>query len=109
MFKKNSVFPSAECPSEEVSFLEDGKTPSNKYGFFAIGEYLVPYAFVKMLEERSWKYIFNHAEVTSVRQIVGKRLWEKLSEEEKQVVGSCLLLLVDHGHMTNHVTGKKKY
>jgi hypothetical protein len=96
---KNSVFPSANCMASHISDLLGVDVPEGKFGFYQIGEHLVPYTFLADLEERFFDATFDHDAVISVRTIVGDEYWQGISPAEREVLPGCFLLLIEQGRI----------
>lgn len=94
-----TAFKYVNCHSEQISEVIGKDVPHGKFGFHLINDHLVPNNFLDDLEGRFFDVTFDHDQVISIRDIVGDAYIQGLTKAEREVLGACLLLLIEQGRL----------
>lgn len=105
----NSYFPYIDCDIEGsgVSVGPDGVPigatveahPGGPGCYLLIENHLVPGAFIDRLVEQvgTGTRLVSYGPVLSPREMCGEEFWGTLGANERQVIGHCLLMLIECG------------
>lgn len=102
----SKLFPAADVDADSIAAVINfapkfaGTTaPTGHVGFYLIKGTLVPYRFLGDLEfELTYKRL-NCFEVTKISDLLEEIYLASLSESELDVLGECVLLLIDEGRV----------
>ena len=76
------------------------------FGYFIVGDVLVPNAFLDRLGFHLGSEELNYGDALSPRQLCGDEFFLSLTDEEREVLGPCILLLVDEGRISMRFPGE---
>ena len=89
-----------------VEFAEEffgHEIPKDRYGYRRVGEKFVPKSLLERIEDHLGCTTFGASSVHSPREMVGKKFWKSLYQDEQDVLADCLFLLIAEGRITFHV------
>jgi hypothetical protein len=89
----------ADVESHRDDFLNHGKS-----GFVLIDDKLVPYSFIYRvyLAAEGNCQSCAYDTVYSVKEWIDEDLWKEFTDQEKKVIGPCLLILMEMGKIRLH-------
>jgi hypothetical protein len=100
----SNLFPTANCNAESIAFITQHvpsfagtSAPPKRLGFHLIKETLVPDSFVEDVGYALSEERLNCFEVTKISDLFGDTYLESLSASELDVLGACVLLLIEQG------------
>lgn len=100
----SNLFPSADCNAESITSLVEfvpqfagAGAPLGPVGFFFVKDTLVPYSFLGDLEYQLTYKRLNCFEVTKISDLFEEAYLASLSASERDVLGECVLLLIEQG------------
>lgn len=99
MLLKSKLYSSVSCNKVMVAELVGNDVPEDFFGFVLIGEHIVPNAFIDFVADAVSDTTFSYGAVFSVRDYVTEPLWECLDEDERQVLGGVIMLLIEQGRV----------
>ena len=71
--------------------------PDGEHGYVLIQGRLVPYSFIKFLEQYTNGKVIKYGEILSPESIVGAEVMKKLTIEEHEILSYCLLFMMAMG------------
>jgi hypothetical protein len=84
---------------EYTAGMHEGIDENDFIGFSVINDMLVPIAFVDRLSSHLALKEIVYGDVISPRQLCGDEFFNSLTAEERQVLASCILLLIEDGRI----------
>ncbi len=100
----STIFPTADCDANAIDFVarnvpEFAGTTATKgrFGFHLMGNVLVPYRFVDIVEHELTGDRLNCFKVTELSELFSDTFLTSLSPLEFKVLGGCVLLLIEKG------------
>ncbi len=98
MFYQSKIYKSAEITPELFKKLNKGKDPCLSYGFFVIGDKLVPSSLIDRIEDHLSYFKFDSDTVREVEELLGEEFWDSLDSQERAVAGDCILIAIENGY-----------
>ena len=117
MYELTKLFPATRCNSDRMEELAIGaptrSTVFRKYhgkSFMLIEDIVVPTAFLDELAAHpmSWGLIFDDDMAINAREMVGEWYWAGLSNDQRTVLGACLMILIEQGRVVLEFSSAKK-
>jgi len=100
----SKLFPSANCNAESIAFVTKcvpsfagTSAPTGPVGFHLVKDTLVPYSFLQDVEYELTEKRLNCFEVTKMSELFDEAYLTSLSGSELDVLGECVLLLIEQG------------
>lgn len=84
---------------EYVGGMHDGIDENDCIGFSIIDDMIVPISFVDRLSFHLDLKTIIYGDVISPRRLCGDEFFNSLTDEERQVLASCILLLIEDGRI----------
>lgn len=97
MFKYVESFQHAKFDSKHLACLEGQFTAEGTYGYVLVNDHLVPYSFISRMANEIHGRIFEYDKVHSLVEIFGEEFLASLNSTEREVLGACMLLLIEKG------------
>lgn len=94
---KSKMYRSADYDSKWLSAAMDRPIAQGLCGYVLMGDKLVPYSLIDRFVYRFMGIGFGYGDVLSVRDVCGEELWNSLREDEREVAGDILLMLIEVG------------
>ncbi len=102
------LYPSANCNAgqlarmaEEIPGQDKLINESSPCGYFLVNDTLVPYAFLDLIEaDIGYGLItIEYGDVFTPEDLMDDQFWAILTEQERAVLGPCVLLLIEQGRI----------
>lgn len=100
MDMQSKLYKAVSCNENMVTTVDDETVYEGPFGFVLIGDRLVPYSFIEMVADDIGESVFPYHAILSARDYVSNDLWDRLDEDERQVLGGVILLLIEHKRIT---------
>jgi hypothetical protein len=99
MKMQNSLYRSVNCNRDVVAELVGGDFPEDHFGYVLIDDHIVPNSFIEFVADAVCDTTFPYGAVFSIRDYVTEPLFECLDQEERQVLGGVIMLLIQQGRV----------
>jgi hypothetical protein len=99
MAMKSNLYKSVNCNRDAVAELVGSDFPEGHFGFVLIDDHVVPNSFIDFVADALCDTTFPYGAVFSVRDYVTEPLFECLDEDERQVLGGVIMLLIEQGRV----------
>ena len=111
----STLYASANCNAESINFVArhvpqfaGTSVPVEKLGFFLIRGTLVPYGFLDTLTSELSSSRLNCHEVTRASDLFEDDFLKSRTAAELDVIGDCVLLLVEQGSVPFSLVNAKE-
>lgn len=111
----SKLFPAADCNAESIAFVTEcvpsfagTAAPTAPVGFYLIKDTFVPYSFLDELGGELTYARLNCFEVTKLSDLFEKAYIASLTASELNVLGECVLLLIEQGIVPFSLINTKK-
>jgi hypothetical protein len=104
MLTKSKLYKSVSCNRDVVAELVGSDLPEDFFGFVLIDKHIVPNSFIDFVADAISSTTFPYGAVVSVRDYVTEPLWEGLDDDERQVLGGVIMLLIEQGRVAVEFT-----
>jgi hypothetical protein len=95
----SKVYTSVNCNRDVVAELVGDAVPDGHFSFVLIDDHIVPNSFIDFVADAVCDTTFPYGSVFSVRDYMTAPLYECLDEEEHQVLGGVIMLLIEQGRV----------
>jgi hypothetical protein len=89
-----------------MSELAGRPVSEGEYGYTLIEGYLVPNAFIEKVLCHIDMQTFEYGQILNPKEMVGNEFWDSLNYYEQEILGSCLLFMIECGFIWFHLPGK---